>query len=54
MSLYMCPKCGATGKIGKKKCDLCKGKKMVTEEVVRKRSGKPGRAEYKTSLDLRG
>jgi len=50
----MCPQCGATGKVKKKKCSLCKGKKVVTEEVIRKRSGKPGRAEYKSSLNLRG
>lgn len=47
MSIYGCPKCAASGKVRGKKCKLCKGKKLVTLEVLQTVEKRPKRAEVR-------
>lgn len=51
---YMCPKCGGTGKLKKKKCKICSGNGRVNMEVIKSLSKRPKKAVKKVTIKEEG
>ena len=54
MSIYMCPACGATGKVDGKLCNLCKGNGRVPFAVIQGITKKPKRDIRRTNIETEG
>lgn len=50
----MCPKCGGTGKLKKKKCKICSGNGRVNMEVIKSLSKRPKKAVKKVTIKEEG